>query len=153
VKEWPFNGFINQYDGATWQYARTKIGDQGRTANTAQSGETPGTKSGQQPHGAPGTTPGTSQGPPFDNLVKSLVKPAPLREYTSESEGSFPNPQETLLTLHAGNGREDHRCPKETFLKVTETILANSGVDRTTSFAYDPPRSGSSNGSWSKTTC
>jgi formate dehydrogenase major subunit len=27
-------------------------------------------------------------------------------------------------------------CPKETFLKVAETILANSGADRTTSFAY-----------------
>src|SRR2546430_2673288 len=27
-------------------------------------------------------------------------------------------------------------CPKETFLKVAETILANSGRDRTTSFAY-----------------
>jgi hypothetical protein len=39
VKEWPLNGFINQYDSATWQYARTNIGDQGRTANTAQSGK------------------------------------------------------------------------------------------------------------------
>ena len=27
-------------------------------------------------------------------------------------------------------------CPKETFLKVAETILANSGAERTTSFAY-----------------
>src|SRR5439155_260067 len=27
-------------------------------------------------------------------------------------------------------------CPKETFLQVAETILANSGRDRTTSFAY-----------------
>jgi len=27
-------------------------------------------------------------------------------------------------------------CPEETFLKVAETILANSGADRTTSFAY-----------------
>ena len=27
-------------------------------------------------------------------------------------------------------------CPKEIFLKVAETILANSGADRTTSFAY-----------------
>ncbi len=27
-------------------------------------------------------------------------------------------------------------CPKETFLKVAETILASSGADKTTSFAY-----------------
>src|SRR5439155_1074795 len=41
VAEWPFNGFINQYDGATWQYARTKAGAQGQgAAATAQSGET-----------------------------------------------------------------------------------------------------------------
>ena len=39
VNEWPFNGFINQYDGATWQYAGTKAGEQGRAASTAQSGE------------------------------------------------------------------------------------------------------------------
>ncbi len=30
VNEWPFNGFINQYDGASWQYAGTKAGEQGR---------------------------------------------------------------------------------------------------------------------------
>src|SRR5688572_32820220 len=27
-------------------------------------------------------------------------------------------------------------CPQQTFLKVAETILANSGAERTTSFAY-----------------
>src|SRR5690348_448842 len=41
ITQWPFNGFINQYDGATWQYARTKIGAQGEgAAATARSGET-----------------------------------------------------------------------------------------------------------------
>jgi hypothetical protein len=41
VNEWPFNGFINEYDGATWQYARTKAGAQGEAAaSTARSGET-----------------------------------------------------------------------------------------------------------------
>ncbi len=40
VDEWPFNGITNQYDGASWQYARTKVGEQGRAAATAQSGET-----------------------------------------------------------------------------------------------------------------
>ena len=137
VNEWPFNGFINQYDSATWQYARTKIGDQGRTASTAQSGETPGTKSGQQPQGAPGTTPGTNQGPPFDNLVKSLVKPAPLRDDTLQ------NPRTVFQIVKRHYSRytpemveKTTGCPKETFLKVAETILANSGADRTTSFAY-----------------
>src|SRR5204862_6704918 len=39
VAEWPFNAFTGQYEGASWQYARTKVGDQRRTASTAQSGE------------------------------------------------------------------------------------------------------------------
>ena len=41
VNEWPFNGFINEYNSGTWQYARTKVGAQGEAASaTAQSGET-----------------------------------------------------------------------------------------------------------------
>ena len=28
-RNWPFNGFIGQYDDATWQYADTQVGDQG----------------------------------------------------------------------------------------------------------------------------
>src|SRR3712207_880641 len=42
----PINGFLAQYDGRSWQYARTAVGDQGRSANTAQSGEQ-GVTSGQ----------------------------------------------------------------------------------------------------------
>jgi formate dehydrogenase major subunit len=48
LPEWPFNGFSHEYEGETWQYARTQIGDQGRVANTAQSGETSSTKSGNK---------------------------------------------------------------------------------------------------------
>src|ERR671932_722531 len=36
---WPYNGFLGQYDPASWQYASTQIGELGRAANTAQSGE------------------------------------------------------------------------------------------------------------------
>ena len=40
VDEWPFNAMTHQYDGASWQYARTKVGAQGEaSASTAQSGE------------------------------------------------------------------------------------------------------------------
>src|SRR5262249_54081204 len=30
IEQWPYNGFIGKYDPKSWQYARTKIGDQGR---------------------------------------------------------------------------------------------------------------------------
>src|SRR5215216_5697963 len=58
---WGLDGFISQYNPETWQYARTSIGDQGRSAATAQSGEQ-GVDSGQ---------PGSDEaplpsGPPYD---------------------------------------------------------------------------------------
>lgn len=144
LPEWPFNGFLNQYDGASWQYARTKIGDQGRTASTAQSGEArvasgPDPKQAAgAPAGAPAPAAGTTQqGPPFDALVKSLVKPAPLKDPTLQD----PRTVFQIVKKHFARYTPEivekvTGCPKETFLKVAETILANSGAERTTSFAY-----------------
>ena len=37
----PINGFIAQYESRTWQYAASQVGEQGRAAATAQSGEQP----------------------------------------------------------------------------------------------------------------
>src|SRR5918994_2301446 len=56
----PINGFLGTYQGETWQYRGTVAGDQGRTANTAQSGEQ-GVQSGQpgaSQQAAPAGTPG-----------------------------------------------------------------------------------------------
>ena len=42
VAEWPFNGFVGQYNNKSWQYAGSGKGQsQGWTGNTQQSGETP----------------------------------------------------------------------------------------------------------------
>src|SRR3954465_4645572 len=57
----PINGFIAQYDSPPWQHASTAVGEGGRAANTAQSGEQP-VQSGQ-PGGQQTPTPG---GPPYD---------------------------------------------------------------------------------------
>src|SRR5919199_6041372 len=59
--EWPYNGFLGQYDPASWQYAHTQIGELGRAANTAQSGEQK-VPSGQQGQakGGQGGTPGAA---------------------------------------------------------------------------------------------
>src|SRR5437588_705822 len=76
----PINGFLGQYTAATWQYARAPIGDQGRVANTAQSGEQAVT-SGQAQQ--PGASPGANvEGPPFDGLVASLLQPPPETDPT-----------------------------------------------------------------------
>ena len=141
VDEWPFNAMTHQYDGASWQYARTKVGAQGEAAAaTARSGETKvstgatGQKDAPQSAQAAAKSP---QGPPFAPLVASLVKPAPLRDDTLQ------NPRTVLQIVKKHFARytpemveKSTGCPKETFLKVAETILANSGAERTTSFAY-----------------
>jgi formate dehydrogenase major subunit len=109
VDEWPFNGFINQYDGATWQYAGTKAGEQGRAASTAQSGE----------------------------AIASLLKPPAQRDETLQDPRCVFQIVKTHFARYTPEIVEKTTgCPKETFLKVAETILASSGADKTTSFAY-----------------
>jgi formate dehydrogenase major subunit len=138
VDEWPFNGFINQYDGATWQYAGTKAGEQGRAASTAQSGEAivssgpEGIKPPETP--AAGKAPA---GPPFDSLVASLLKPPAQRDETLQDPRCVFQIVKTHFARYTPEIVEKTTgCPKETFLKVAETILASSGADKTTSFAY-----------------
>jgi formate dehydrogenase major subunit len=132
VPEWPYNGFSNQYENASWQYAGTKIGDQGRVASTAQSGEASGAKSGTEAQGS-----GAKQGPPFDNLVRSLLKPKPLRDDTLQD----PRCVFQILKRHFSRYTPEMverttGCPRDTFLRVAQAILDNSGAERTTSFAY-----------------
>jgi formate dehydrogenase major subunit len=136
--EWPYNGFVGEYDTRTWQYARTTIGDQGRVASTAQSGETRGARSGHA--GAAATAPpsqSTPPGPPYDRLVQSLLKPPPVRDETLQ----HPRCVFQIVKRHFSRYTPEMveratGCPRETFLKVAQTILENSGPDRTTSFAY-----------------
>ena len=146
----PMNGFKATYDSKTWQYRRAPIGDQGRSANTAQSGEQ-GVQSGQQNQQTPqGQTGGQNQqgqpggqnqqvpkGPPFDELVRSLRQAAPERDETLE------NPRCVFQIVRRHFARYTPEmvervtgCPKDVFLKVAETLTANSGPDRTSSFCY-----------------
>jgi formate dehydrogenase major subunit len=139
VDEWPFNGFINQYDGTTWQYAGTKAGEQGRAASTAQSGEAI-VSSGPEGIKPPATPPAAGKapaGPPFDALVASLVKPPAQRDETLQDPRCVFQIVKTHFARYTPEIVEKTTgCPKETFLNVAETILASSGADKTTSFAY-----------------
>jgi formate dehydrogenase major subunit len=132
IPEWPYNGFSNQYENQSWQYAGTTAGDQGRVAATAQSGEVPTIKSGTEvAAGVP------DNGPPFDRLVRSLLKPPPQRDETLRNprcvfqivKRHFERYTPEMVSRTTG-------CPEDVFLRIAETILANSGADRTTSFAY-----------------
>src|SRR5436190_11977402 len=169
----PINSFLGQYDNKTWQYRGGPVGDQGRSANTAQSGEQ-GVQSGQasqsgqpgqagaaqqpgaagQPGSAgqaaqPGANPtgtGTNQtggapgSPPsgrYDDLVRSLLQPLPQTDPTLQD----PMCVFQLVRRHFARYTPEMvervtGCPQETFLRVAETLTANSGPDRTSSFAY-----------------
>jgi len=138
VDAWPFNGFINRYDGVTWQYAGTKAGEQGRAASTAQSGEAivSSGPEGIKPPETP-TAGKAPAGPPFDSLVTSLLKPPAQRDETLQDPRCVFQIVKTHFARYTPEIVEKTTgCPKETFLKVAETILASSGTDKTTSFAY-----------------
>src|SRR5437868_3446912 len=63
VPEWPYNGFLGEYDDRTWQYARGREGGDVSGAGAKSSAA-------------------ASSGPPYDALVKSLLKPPPHRDET-----------------------------------------------------------------------
>jgi formate dehydrogenase major subunit len=76
-------------------------------------------------------------GPPFDALVRGLLQPAPQRDATLQ------NPRCVFQIVKRHFSRYTPEmveratgCPRDTFLRVAETVLANSGAERTTSFAY-----------------
>ena len=111
--DWPFNGATNQYDGATWQYAREKAA-------------------------APAAKPAELKpGEGFAPVVASLVRPPVLKDETLKDPCCVLQIVKKHFSRYTPEMVEKTTgCPKEMFLKVAETILANSGADRTTSFAY-----------------
>jgi formate dehydrogenase major subunit len=124
VPEWPYNGFLGEYDSKSWQYAGSHA-----AAAADQASDRGGNNA---THGA-----GAPSGPPYDGLVRSLLKPPPPRDETLQ------NPRCVFQIVKKHFSRYTPEmverttgCPQETFLKVADTILANSGADRTTSFAY-----------------
>jgi formate dehydrogenase major subunit len=151
VPEWPYNGFVGHYDSASWQYARGAAQARGWTAATQKSGEqaagdAPGGAgaSGARPApgraappAAPAARAAARTGPPYDRLVQSLVPPAPQRDETLQ------NPRCVFQVVKRHFSRYTPEmvervtgCPRDTFLKVADTLLENSGPDRTCSFAY-----------------
>ncbi len=130
--EWGLNGFTGQYDNKTWQYAQGPVGDQGRTANTAQSGET-GVSSGQ-PGAEAAQVP---VGPPFDPVVQALLKPPPTSDPTLQD----PNCAFQILKRHFSRYTPEMvervtGCPQDQFIATADMMLANSGAERTTSICY-----------------
>jgi formate dehydrogenase major subunit len=121
---WPYNGFVGQYNNASWQYRRGAPPPEPR-ARTEQA-------TGPDQQGEK-----RSPGPPFDDLIRSLRKPAPDRDETLQD----PRTAFQILKRHFSRYtpqmvEEVTGCPQQTFIQVAETILANSGRERTTAWSY-----------------
>ena len=133
VPEWPYNGFANQYDERELAVRRNenRRSGKGRGDRPVRRGAGDHVR-----HRARAWLPAPS-GPPYDALVKSLLKPPPQRDETLQ------NPRCVFQIVKRHFSRYTPEmverttgCPRDTFLRVADTILANSGADRTTSFAY-----------------
>lgn len=131
--KWGLNGFLAQYSPASWQYDRTPVGTQGEAAAaTAQSGEQ-AVQSGQ-----PGEEDDVPSGPPYDALVKDLLPDNPARR-----DETLQDPRCVFQILKKHFARYTPQmvsqitgCPEEKMVEVAETLLTNSGPDKTSAICY-----------------
>jgi formate dehydrogenase major subunit len=130
--KWGLNGFVGQYTNKSWQYARQPVGDQGRSAATAQSGEQ-AVESGQ-----PGEEDPVPSGPPYDALVRDLLPDGPI-----ERDETLGNPRCVFQILRKHFARYTPEMvsqitgtPEERIVEVAETLLNNSGPDKTSAICY-----------------
>ncbi len=121
---WPYNGFVGRYNNASWQYRRGGPPPEPR-ARTEQA-------TGPDQQGEK-----RSPGPPFDDLIRSLRKPAPDRDETlQDSRTAFQILKRHFSRYTPQMVEEVTGCPQQTFIQVAEMILANSGRERTTAWSY-----------------
>jgi formate dehydrogenase major subunit len=126
TKEWPYDGFVGQYETDSWQYAH----------HTEEYGEPRGGEELATP-GRRETQRATRPGQPLEAVIRSLKRPPPPRDETLR----HPRCVFQVVKRHFGRYTPEMveqvtGCPKDTFLKVAETILENSGRDRTTGWTY-----------------
>jgi len=132
--EWPYNGFVGEYESKSWQYARSQGRSTGASADMLSAKEQAGDEQAAIKRQAARQG---AEGPPYDKLVQALVPPPAQRDETLQ------HPQCVFQIVR----RHFHRytpemvervtgCPRDLFLRVAQTILDNSGAERTVSFAY-----------------
>jgi len=139
---WQYNAFVGAYNPETWQYDRGagRPGETEGTAGQLASGRPAATvRSGEVPDGQAEREGGpTSQfGPGYDDLVRSLRAPPAMTDPTLR------HPRCVLQIVRRHFARYtpemvEQICgtPRAKFIRVAETLLENSGRDRTSAFAY-----------------
>jgi len=127
-----YNATTRTYDNDSWQYDRTQMQQNQRAADTAQAGTQP-----QQPNTLFNAAMAADTSQSFDPLVKALVPPREQRDPTLQN----PNCAFQILKRHFARYTAEFveqacGCPKEKFLEVAQTLVDNSGPERTGSMAY-----------------
>src|SRR5438105_4480225 len=129
-----FSGFNSQtraYDRSTWQYQTTKAPE--RVPEPQSNSEA---KEGQQgSSGAP--VAGSVKGANFAALIANRLPGQPMQDKTL----SDPSTVFQILKRHYARYTPEMvekvcGTPKELFLKVADTLIANSGRDKTSAFVY-----------------
>ena len=123
---WAYDGFTGQYQTDSWQYAGQ--GDEYGQPRGGEENDVPARKEAQSR---------PRPGQPLESVISSLRRPGPPRDETLQN----PHCVFQLVKRHFSRYtpemvQEVTGCPPETFIKVAETILENSGRERTTAFAY-----------------
>ncbi len=126
VPGWPYDGFAGAYDTDSWQYAR----------QNDEYGEPRGGEELDAPAREEAPTRARPD-EPLESVIRSLRRPPPLRDETLR----HPRCVFQILKRHFSRYtpetvEEVTGCPRDTFVKVAETVLENSGRDRTTAWAY-----------------
>jgi formate dehydrogenase major subunit len=128
----PMNGFVGQYNSASWQYEASPEGQQWASGAEIEK-PAPGPAAARP---ASGTSPSPPVSP-FEEMILGLRKAPPSRDETL----AHPRCVFQVLRRHFSRYTPEMvervtGCPKETFLKVAEAISANSSPERTTAFCY-----------------
>ncbi len=132
-----FSGYNPQtraYDRATWQYQTSKAPE--RVAEPPAGG-TGQQKEGQETPNLAAPVAGTVKGVNFAALIANRLPGPPLQDKTLND----PNTVFQILKRHYARYTPEMvekicGTPKELFIKVADTLIANSGRDKTSAFVY-----------------
>ena len=145
IEQWPYNAFVGTYDAASWGYERPggvpreDIEADPRKAATMRSGEASDTTG--QPGGAdPGAEDRRGSSIPpggWDAMVRSLKPSPPRRDPTLQDPRCVFQIVKKHFSRYTPEMVEQITgAPREKFLEVAQSLLENSGPDRTSAFAY-----------------
>jgi formate dehydrogenase major subunit len=124
--DWPYDGFVGQYQTDTWQYAR----------QAEEHGEPRGGEELNMPGRAEPQT-RVRPGQPLREIIAGLRKPPALRDTSLRHPRCVFQVVKRHFSRYTPEMVEQVTgCPRATFMKVAETVLENSGRDRTTGWAY-----------------